>query len=293
MTDIPAQGALAQMAFDATAITASSTAVEFISTTLKRRDTHIYSRGIRGTRSRSKSRARIARTEVSGQIVMEPSPSEIDFLLPYILGGTTSMGSTDVADALPEFVIGIDKITKVYTYAGCRVARAVFSAQSGQAIQLTLDIEAETETEGAAGSFPSITLPTDNFFVMSDATLTLLATARKFGSFSLTIDNMLDTDRYLNSTTRTEIAPQDRQVRLELNAPFTSDNADLYAAAIAGAAGTLAISDGTTTYTMSFGNTKIPAEGADVGGKSELMLPLAVDLFNDDAGNSELKIVKS
>lgn len=293
MSDVPAQGALAKMAFDASAITGASTGVEFVSTTLKRRDTHVYSRGIRGTRSRSKSRARIARTEVSGQIVLEPSASEIDFLLPYILGGTTAAGVTDVADALPEFVIGIDKVSKVYTYAGCRVARAVFAGQSGQALQLTLDIEAETETQANAGTFPAITLPTDNFFVMSDVTLTLLSVARKFASFTLTIDNMVDADRYLNSLTRTEIAAQDRSVRLEVSAPFTSDNTDLYGAAIAGAAGSLVVSDGSVTYTMNFGNAKIPAEGQDVSGKSEIMLPLTVDLFHDDASASELKITKT
>ncbi len=93
--------------------------------------------------------------------------------------------------------------------------------------------------------------------------------------------------------TRTEIAAQDRSVRLEVSAPFTSDNTDLYGAAIAGAAGSLVVSDGSVTYTMNFGNAKIPAEGQDVSGKSEIMLPLTVDLFHDDASASELKITKT
>ena len=293
MSDTPAQGALAKMAMDPNAISASSQGFEFVSCTLARQDTHVYSQGIRGTRSRDKSRARIARRAVSGQIVLEPTPTEIDFLLPYILGGTTSMGATDVADSLPSLVIGVDKVTKVYTYTGCRVGRAVFSGQAGQAVQLTLDIEATDETEAAGGSFPAVSLPTDNFFVMSDLTLTLLSVARKFGRFALTIDNMLDAERYVNSLTRTQIAPQDRQVTLEVDTPFTNDNADLYGAAIAGAAGSLVMSDGTVTYTMAFGNCKIPADGAEVSGKTEILLPLTVNLFADGTTASELKITKS
>lgn len=296
MTDTPARASQASLCMDdAAPIDTSSIPFHFISAGLKRSDTHVRSEGITGTRSQRDDRVRLAQTAVGGPLVFEPSPTEIDWLIEKILGGSTSAGVTDVADTLPEFLVAIDKITKVYTYAGCRVGRCTIAGNQGQPIRWTLEIEAETESEAAAGSFPALTLPTDNMFVFSDLTLTLLSTSRKFKSFSLTIDNALAADRYNNSLTRSEIPAMDRIVSLTVAAPFTSDNSDLYAAAIAGAAGSLAISDGSTTYTFDFGNVKIPAQGAEVEARgSEIQLPLQLMIYEDaSSGDSQIKCTKS
>ena len=74
--------------------------------------------------------------------------------------------------------------------------------------------------------------------------------------------------------------------------PYTSDNADIYDIAIAGAAGSLAFNDGSTTYTIDFGNCKIPAESPTVQGRSEIGLPLSV-VCRDDGTNSEYKVTKT
>ena len=50
--------------------------------------------------------------------------------------------------------------------------------------------------------------------------------------------------------------------------------------------------DGTTTYTVDFANCKIPKEGPNVDGKSETMLPLTVNCY-DDGTDSECKWTKS
>lgn len=267
-------------------------AFEFISETLKKVSTHYHSPGIRGTRSRHKSRVRETREAIAGSITMEPTPTEIDNLIERILGGTTAVGVTDVADTLPEFYVEIDRIAKVFEYSGCRVSRAVFSGSSGNPLQLVLDIEGETETVGNAGTAASLSLPTDNIFVFSDIVLTLESAAREVSDFTLTIDNLLDADRYMNSLTRDEIYPLDREVTLACTVPYTTANTALYDAAIAGAAGSLVIADGSTTYTIDFANLKIPAESPEVPGKEEINLALNLASYADDS-NSECKFTKT
>ena len=294
MADTPAQGAQAQLAFDAALpIDASSEPFEFVSSTLKMQQTHVRSEGIRGTRQRKSHRVRIGQEAVSGNVVMNPSVTELDLLWPRILGGVTGGGVTDVAETLPEFWIMRDDGSKLHTFNSCRVARATFTGTQGQPIQVTLDIEGEDETIEAAGGFPALTLDTENFFIFSDLTLTLQSTARKFRQFTLTIDNMLDVNRYNNSLTRTEIATQDLEVTLSVDVPYTADNTDLEDQAIAGAAGILVVTDAVTTYTFDFANVKSESEGPDNPGRSEIFLPLNNMTCYATAANSAVKVTKT
>lgn len=291
MTTIPAPSAMAQYGVgDADPVTQ---AIEVLSSTLKKTDTQVHSPGLRGTMSRHKERVRKTRTTIAGAFEMNPTPTEIDWWLEKILGGTTAIGVTDVADTLPEFFATIDKVTKVATYSGLRVARAILSGSSGEPLSLSVEMEGEDEAIGAAASFPSLTLPTDNMFVFSDIVLTLGAAAREIDDFTLTIENMLLAELYRNSLTRVEIPIADRLVTLACTVPYTSTNEDLYDAAIAGAAATLVISDGSTTYTIAAANAKIPADAPEVPAiNSEISLPLTVNLFAD-ATDSECKVTKS
>jgi len=294
MADVPAQGSQATLAMDAALpFDASSEPFEFVSSTLKMQQSHVRSEGIRGTRQRRSERVRISQEAVSGNIVMNPSVTELDLLWTRILGGTVAAGVTDVAETLPEFWILRDDVSKVHTFNSCRVARATFSGTQGQPIQLTLDIEGEDETIGNAGTAPALTLDTDNFFIFSDLTLTLQSTARKFRQFTLVIDNMLDVNRFNNSLTRTEIATQDMEVTLSVEAPYTVDNTDLEDQAIAGAAGILVVTDAVTTYTFDFANVKSESEGPDNPGRSEIFLPLNNMTCYATAANSAVKVTKT
>lgn len=293
MTDVPARGAITQLAMDPTAIDGSSQPFEVVSSTLKLQETHVRSTGARGSRSRNKGRVRLVQRRVSGQIILEPTAAELDYLLPYMLGGSTSLGVTDVGETLTELLIAQDQVTKVPTWSGCRIARWTLGGSAGQPIRLTLDIEGEDESVGAAGSFPSLTYDETNYFVFPDLTLNLGGVSGvKFRTFALTMDNLVDAERWNNSTTRTEIASQDRAVQLTVDAPYTSDNQGLKDNAIAGAAASLVMTDGTDTYTFAFGNAKIPSVGPDYPGKSELFLGLTVDCYEDGA-NSECKVTKT
>jgi len=291
MAATPAVSTLAQFGVGTTSPV--DTGIEVISSTLKKTATHVHSPGLRGARSRRKYRTRNVRNAIAGQWVLNPTPTEIDFFLQYILGGTPSAGVTDIADVLPSFYGQIDKVTKVAEYDDLRVARAIFAGSSGQPLTLTMELEGIDETITNAGTFPVLTLPTDNMFVFSDLILTLGGSAREVDEFTLTVDNMLLADLYRNSLNRAELPAADRDVSLDVTVPYTSDNEDLYDAAIAGAAAQLSISDGATTYTIDAANAQIPPDGPEVpGAGEEISLPLGVKLYADDT-NSECKFTKS
>lgn len=287
------QGYAAKLAFDSVLpFDGSSEAFEFISESLRMVQAHANSQGIRGTRSRLADRTRIVSEAITGTILMRPTIAEIDLLLPRIFGAATVAGVTSLSDSMIEFQVMVDRVAKVFTYEGCRISRATIQGSSGGPIEFSLDIEGETESIGNAGTFPSISVDTGNMYVFSDITLTLNAVATEVSSFSLVIDNMLDTGRFMNSVTRAEIPAQDRQVTLTLEVPYTTTNVALHDIAIAGIDGTLVMNNGTSTYTVDFGNLKSQANSPVAGGKSEIMLPLTFDCYRSGS-DLEVKVTKS
>ena len=295
MADTPSIGALSTLCLDAaTPFDVSSEPYEFVRENLRLIQNHVESQGVRGTRSRRKERTKIGSTDVSGSITMNPSVTEIDLLLPRILGGATAAGVTDVANTVPEFQVMIDRIAKVHSYTGCKVARATLRGTKGQPIELTLDIEGEGGSVGAAGGYPALTIDTDaTFFIFSEATLTLQGTSRLIEEFTLVIDNNLRADRRFNSLNRVNMPALDRRVTIGTTVPYTPDNTDLEEQAIAGAAGILVLTDGTTTYTIDFANVKSESESPSVAGRDEISLALQRMTAYSDATNSECKWTKT
>ena len=111
-------GWAAKMAVDsALPFDASSIPLEFISESFVENEERVDSEGIRGTRSRHGERVHAGLRRVGGSIVLNPSPGELDTLLPYILGAAESTDSFAVADTLPDFQLMIDRVAKVFTYA--------------------------------------------------------------------------------------------------------------------------------------------------------------------------------
>ena len=293
MPGTPSQGSQTQLAIDSSAIVGGTPpGFEFLSFGLKRQDTQTDSQGIRGTRSRLSQRTRITQRACSGAIVMNPTPTELDLLWPWILGGSTSGGVTGVGETLSDRYIGIKRVRKMATFSECKVASFVLSGQQGQPIQTTLNVEAQDETEANVASWPSITYPTDNMFVFSDLALTIDSTTHYFSQLTLTIDNVLQADRYLNSLTRDKITPQDRAVTIDLGLPYDDVSDVLYGLDPDGVAASLVMSDGTTTYTFAFGNVKAAAVGPEIAGKSEILLPLQLRCFYDGT-DREIKVTKS
>ena len=133
----------------------------------------------------------------------------------------------------------IDRVAKVFVYGPCYVGKATFSAAAGSSeanqLKLTMEIEAENETEQNAGTFPAgMALNTSRPYLFADSASGLSVAGTSYGSFGfeLTVDNHLLVDRFVNELTRSQIPAVDRTVSVKLITPFTSTEAGLYGTAV-------------------------------------------------------------
>jgi hypothetical protein len=212
----------------------------------------------RGTRSRSKERVAQGLIETTLNIVLNPSPAELDILLPMILGGAESVDSFPLAETTAYKDILVDWSVHRQIYQDCLVNRAEFSSSQGQPLRLSLEFWCRTQDTPVATAFPSIAVDTDNIYVHHQGVLTARSAARDFSEASVVIDNNLERS-YNNAQNPTFIFPTDRVIELTGNVPFTSDEDDLYTgplASAAGAAGTLVYTNGGQSLTFTFGNLK-------------------------------------
>lgn len=259
----------------------------------------INKEGARGSRSRHAGNATSGPYSVGGPLSVQPSPDELRVLLPYILGtaetGSGSSGSPYIyalANTLPDMVVVQEKIAKVFTWDGCKVNTARFSASAGSpTLTLDLDVQGKTEAIGNAASFPSIgsTLSVTQPWLFHNLVLTLNSSARVCDNFSLTIDNALMLDRFLNSVTRTDLPETDRTITLEVDNPYSVTDLALYDLAIAGIAGSAVFTNGTNILTFTFANLKAPAEVMEAAQRGEIMNKLRFTAYETGTPGSTTK----
>ncbi len=270
---------------------ATSKQFEYLEESMRAAEEIANTPGIRGTRSRFGARNRVVAKRAHGSITMEPNPAELEVLWKYILGAPTKSGSYwDVAEVLPKFGILVDKVARRAIYAGGIVSKATFSGQKKQPIKLTLDIEATSEaiTANAFASYSIPAVPGGVPYIMADGTLTLWTNTFEFDSFTLTIDNVLDADRFMNSITRDCIPSTDRIVTLDVSVPYNSGNIlDAYSQSVTGAAGSLAFAFGGNSCEFEFVSLYSPAETPGTKRGEEMLIPLK---FEARATNSTKEI---
>jgi hypothetical protein len=232
---------------------------------------------------------------------MNPNAAELALLLPWILGADASGTTYALGEWLQSFTTTIKKDNstdgKVFTYNGCRVARAVFSAEQGGPLTLQMDIEARDETVNNAGTFPSLTLNVATGpFIFSDSAgaITVAGSPYPFKRFSVTVDNMLDTERFTNSQTRTAIPTRGRIVTVELDGPYGNNSATYPTAATLATGVAVAATFTNTIHAVSiaFSCPKVhfPRRTAGWNGRDEVMLPLVGEARANAAANDELVV---
>jgi hypothetical protein len=267
-------------------------AYEFESESLNLAQPVIEFNGIRGSRERVIERTRQGLRHVGGNIVLYPTANELMNLMPRILGqaGASMGGYTQFTPSesmtSEAFYVAVDRVAAVGVYNGCIVNRATFESSRGAPLKLTLEIEALDETENTAGSFPALVIDASAPFVHMDSTLTLGGSQVQVETLQVVIDNMLNTERFMNSITRTNLPPTDRSVRVAFTVPWTSDTyPSLYNTGVSGVTADLKFSvggagDGAagTDLHFLFGNIIFPAnKSPSVASKDELTLHLAGD----------------
>jgi hypothetical protein len=266
---------------------------EFFSCSIGKRPSLIESPGIRGTRSHIKESVTTGAASVGGSVVMEPRPDELDFWLPYILGATENANVFALAETLPECYVTVDKVAKVYTYAGMKVNRALFGSAEGANpnLRMTLDLEGKTETEAAAGTFPAIstTLSVLQPFTHLHSVLTV-SSSQPIRNVQVEINNALILDRFMNTAARTELPASDRIVRVTCDNPFTADEVSLYSLALAGSAATLVYTNGAKVLTFTFANLKAAPVGPEIPSR-ETEIPLRMELVAFQSGGTKELVI--
>lgn len=272
-----AQGAQSQLLAEplAGSFDTSSENYEFLSENIQKTGTVLDSDGMRGTRSHSQERTREGAYTIGGTFTINPSPLDLDLWLPRILGAAESTDTFALAETLPTFGLMVDRVTKVVTYSGCYVNRAIFRGSGNEFMTLEIEIMGTDESVGNAGTAPVVALGIaagDMPYHFSEAVVTLgvASAAREVLSFEIEINNFLEA-RFGNSLTATSITPQNRQVRLQLELPYDTANADLYAEAVDGALGTVVLTnaaDSGITTTFSFDNLQAADISPVISGKT-------------------------
>ncbi|ANS03309.1 hypothetical protein [uncultured Mediterranean phage uvDeep-CGR2-KM19-C37] len=267
----------------------SSEPYEFLSENIQKQATHLDLNGIRGTRSHAKEVVRAGIYTVAGTITMNPSPLDLDLLLPRICGTAESSDVFALAETIPAFGLLIDRVAQQFQYTDCYINRATFRSQAGGLLELSLDILGKTEITGT--SYPALTLgvlPADAPFVHEDSVVTLAGAGEECMSIEIVVDNVLDA-RFANAQTAGSITPQDRVISVNLVMPYTSDETSLYEQAIGGIAGTIKYTNGAISTLFTFGILQTPDVSPVVPGKSEITLPLA--MIARKSGTTEALVV--
>ena len=273
---------------------ASDPSFEYVSESLTMQQQLGGGNGIRGSRSHNKDRVRILAETISGSVALEPTKAELQQWLFLAMGGG-SLSAPTLAETLDNFGVLVDRIAKRFVYSNCKVSRFSLSGSQGQPVSCQVEIEGETETEVGTAMPTVAAIDGDLPFIFSDATISLAAdaSASEIARFALSIDNGLDTGRFMNSVTRDCLDPTDRRITLGLSVPYNADTVDLHDQSVGGASGTLTLTNTSGAFAFTMSNLKSPAQSPSTSRRGEeVFLELNMTAYCTNA-NDELSVTIS
>lgn len=196
--------------------------VDFIDESLRSRYNYFNTNGTKGSRADYVDRTVPALLVVGGRISMYPTTFDLDWWLPYILGGTKSGTSYPLADTLTAFTAWKKIGTEVHIFS-LQVARAIFSSRPGEPLRMDLDCIGTTysTTTYSSGTHPasSIVINQGNALLAHhNMTCSIGGTAFQVSDLSLMIDNMV-TPRWVNSRTATQLYANRRVITVAHDLP--------------------------------------------------------------------------
>lgn len=242
---------------------------EFVSEALQLREELINTSGITGDRETDISRIKPGPQRVGGPIVMQPTPVELALLLPWIYGAAASGTNYPLGDTLTSRYVMIERVTDAYLYTGTLVDKATFSvSESSPVLQLTLDTVAVSET--ASQTFPSLSIDTTTSpFIFSELVVEVAGTAYAIREWSMTVDNQVDRNRFLNSLTlHTGANATGRVITTRIVVPHTLGDA-IYGAGEGGVRVQATFTDGNVSLDLDMTKCAFPRESPVVKGRSE------------------------
>ena len=235
---------------------------------------HVNTNGMRGTRSQYNDRNREGTRRVDGNLLFAPTPGELATLLPLILGGSPSGTTYPLAETVPAHYWIAVRDGTTYSYNGCCVEQATFSAQEGGALQLAMTVVGKDEAQSGSIGSNTIDATTGGPLTFMEGAVTVGGSSYEFSSFELSIRNVLEV-KYRNSLTPTQIKATDRVVTVSL--PFSlGDASALYGSATTGVAVVATFTNGggvATSLTFSLTKVATPKNPLPFGQRGILDLP--------------------
>lgn len=231
----------------------------------------LHSNGLVGSRSPRAERTRRGTRAVSGNLTFQPSPDELDLLLPWALGGTKSGNDIPLAETVPLRYLRTYRDGTWHVYDGVKVGQITFNAAEGSILGVSVGVqgvdEAGSTSPAGAGAIDLDAGP----YVMHDCVLTVGGTEYPFRQFAVTIDNQLEV-RFNNSITPSSIHATGRAVQVALGLPY-GDAEALYGAALAGVAVVATFTNGTRSLTFTLPAVQTPKSPLELGTRMGMTLP--------------------
>lgn len=212
-----------------------SVPLPFLSESLAMHKTIFDGNALAGTRTRFADRARQSIQPISGSLSLEPTPIEMQSILPWVLGGTPATTSYPLSDTLLTQSywalrgVAPSNAGKIFKYPVVGVNRGTFSANQGGPLAVNLDLVGTTEDSATGGgSFPSYTEGVvAGPWMFHELVLTVNSSARKPKNISITIDNAVAADRFFNSQALQTVQATDRIITVSHDFPY-GDEATAY-----------------------------------------------------------------
>ncbi len=185
-------------------------------------------------------------------------------------GGTITF---PLAELLPTRYVTLDKVSDVYTSV-CGVDSWTLRGSQGQPLSLTLNLVGLDYTAGGASTFPVLNQDlTTKPYIFTDLVLTINSGAYSCRDFTISCNNFIDKNRFLNSTTLTAINSLDRMISLQTTVPW-ADGATIYGAAGAGLSMSAVFTNANSILSLSSSILQFPKETPSMPNRAEIMYPI-------------------
>lgn len=242
------------------------TALEFLEgSSLGAQESFLDTNGIRGTRQHAAGRVRRTQRSTGGTLQFAPVASELDILLPWLLGANESTDVFALAETVPARYIKTSRDGTKHLYDGLKVNTGTFSAAEGGPLGLTLNVVGVDEaTDGDATEADAIDDDAGPY-VMSDCALTVGGTEYQFRQMSVEVNNFLQV-KYNNSVTPSSITATDLEVRVSLALPY-GDASALYGSALSGVAVVATFTNGNRSIALNLAGVAAPKQPLPIGAR--------------------------
>lgn len=229
---------------------------------------------------------------VSGAIVMQIGPAQLDLWLPRILGAAGSGGVYVPGTSFPQFDVMIDRENAIFQYTDCVIARATFrshteagqEASEEELLVMILDIFAVDERNsiqhGTAwpSPAPSLSLAANRLpYAHWEGVFEIGSDDIPYSQFELSIDNMMR-PRFYNGSSPSCFRSEGRRVILQTNNPFTATTMTQALALVETAdSATLTFTNDTLSTEFAFPALRNSYRAPSIRGKGEIPLQLSLE----------------